>query len=167
MKSGDSAPCSCVFRAIFRVCYARFLRCTHKAKNLSQVSLEFAPKGGGKITWGRKDEEYIADFYLVSRRTLTAEEWKIFSAHFLLGAEWRLCTRQMKMDRGLFFHWVYRIESKLGQTFAELQPYSLYPLDEYFNGRTENDWPRDDKKVVMLRRGSLSRRLKVPGKGEA
>jgi hypothetical protein len=35
---------------------------------------------------------------------------------------------------------VYRIEAKLGKVFRELQPYSLYPLDEYFHGRTENPW---------------------------
>jgi hypothetical protein len=36
------------------------------------------------------------------------------------------------MDRGNFFHAIYRIERTLGKTFAELRPYPLYPLDEYF-----------------------------------
>ena len=40
----------------------------------------------------------------------------------------------MKIDRGTFFHAVYRIEQKLGRVFRELQPYSLFPLDEYFRG---------------------------------
>ncbi|MCS7043447.1 MAG: hypothetical protein N2036_05905 [Bryobacteraceae bacterium] len=87
-----------------------------------------------------KNEEYIADFYLVSRRHLTPEEWEVFRYHFLLGADSRLCTRKLKIDRGQFFHMVYRIEAKLGRVFRELQPYSLYPLDEYFYGRTENPW---------------------------
>ncbi len=38
------------------------------------------------------------------------------------------------MDRGSFFHEVYRIEQKLGKTFRELEPYALFPLDEYFSG---------------------------------
>jgi hypothetical protein len=38
------------------------------------------------------------------------------------------------MDRGNFFHSVYRIEQKLGRGFRELEPYALFPLDEYFNG---------------------------------
>ena len=38
------------------------------------------------------------------------------------------------MDRGSFFHEVYRIEQKLGKTFRELEPHALFPLDEYFNG---------------------------------
>jgi hypothetical protein len=40
------------------------------------------------------------------------------------------------MDRGNFFHEVYRIEQRLGRVFRELQPYGLYPLDEYFGGAT-------------------------------
>jgi hypothetical protein len=38
------------------------------------------------------------------------------------------------MDRGDFFHAVYRIEQRLGRVFAELQPYPLFPLNEYFGG---------------------------------
>jgi len=29
---------------------------------------------------------------------------------------------------------VYRVQQKLGPVFRELEPYSLYPLDEYFGG---------------------------------
>ena len=38
------------------------------------------------------------------------------------------------MDRGNFFHSVYRIEQRLGRMFRELQPYLLFPLDDYFHG---------------------------------
>ena len=38
------------------------------------------------------------------------------------------------MDRGMFFHAIYRIEQKLGRKFRELEPYALFPLDEYFHG---------------------------------
>jgi hypothetical protein len=38
------------------------------------------------------------------------------------------------MDRGNFFHSVYRIEQKLGRMFRELKPYPLFPLDDYFHG---------------------------------
>jgi hypothetical protein len=71
---------------------------------------------------------------LVSRRVLNDEESRIFRFHFLLGANWKLCCRQLGMDRGTFFHAVYRIQQRLGRTFLELKPYGLFPLDEYFNG---------------------------------
>jgi hypothetical protein len=81
-----------------------------------------------------KNEEYIADFCLVSRRTLNEVEYRIFKFHFLLGADWKLCCRKLNIDRGDFFHHVYRIQQKLGRTFREVEPYALFPLDEYFHG---------------------------------
>jgi hypothetical protein len=69
-------------------------------------------------------------------------EHHLFRVHYLLGADWRLCCRQLKMDRGKFFHHVYLIESRLGRVFAELAPYSLYPVSEYFSGTTRRDVPR-------------------------
>jgi hypothetical protein len=38
------------------------------------------------------------------------------------------------MDKGQYFHDVYRIQVKLGRTYAELEPYALFPLTEYFGG---------------------------------
>jgi hypothetical protein len=80
-----------------------------------------------------KREEYMADFCLVSRRVLDETQHRIFRYHYLLGADWRLCCRKLNLDRGDFFHEVYRIEAKLGRAFVELEPYPLYPLREYFN----------------------------------
>jgi len=76
----------------------------------------------------------MADFCLVSRRVLNDEDHQLFRYYFLLGADWQLCARRIKMERGNFFHAVYRIERLLGRAFSELQPYPLYPLDEYFGG---------------------------------
>jgi len=153
--------CGCVNRAIFRACYARFRELAEREKSLSRVTLEFGPKGGGRITWGRKSEEYMADFYLVTKRHLKPEEWRLFSYHFLLGADGTLCARKLNMERGDFYHELYRIEALLGKVFRELAPYALYPLDEYFAGRTENDWPKP-KKVFQMRPGSLHAKLRAP-----
>ncbi len=105
---------------------------------MSRVSLEANPGRQRKSVWGLKNEEFIADFCLVSRRSLEEEQYKVFKYHYLLGADWKLCCRKLGMDRGTFFHEIYRIEQKLGRTFRELEPHALFPLDEYFNstGRT-------------------------------
>jgi hypothetical protein len=76
----------------------------------------------------------MADFCLVSRRMLDEEDHRLFRFYFLLGADWQLCARRLKMDRGNFFHAIYRIERTLGRAFSEIRPYPLYPLDEYFGG---------------------------------
>jgi hypothetical protein len=43
------------------------------------------------------------------------------------------------MDRGNFFHALYDIEEKLGRVYAELKPYPLYPLRDYFGGYVRKD----------------------------
>ena len=132
-RSGHSSPCNCVFRAIFRACYARFQDCAAKDKYVSKVSLG-SNRGGRNSVWGLKNEEYVADFCLVSQRVLSPEQYRLFRYHYLLGADWKLCTRKLNIDRGAFFHEVYRIEQRLGRAFRELEPYPLFPLDSYFNG---------------------------------
>ena len=132
-RAGVSTPCNCVFRAIFRACHARFRQCASKEKYISRVSLEANPGRQRRSVWGLKNEEFMADFCLVSKRTLDESQHKIFTNHFLLGADWKLCCRKLGMERGAFFHEVYRIEQKLGRTFRELEPFALFPLDEYFN----------------------------------
>jgi hypothetical protein len=76
----------------------------------------------------------MADFYLVAKRVLDEEEFRIFRFHFLLGADWKLCCRRLNIERGMFFHSIYRIEQKLGRAYREIRPYSLFPTDEYFGG---------------------------------
>lgn len=135
-KKGKDAPCNCVLRSIFRACFRRFRNCVEKEKHLSQCTLHFTGGRERSMSWGRKDEEYIADFLLMAKRHLPDGEYRIFKYHYLLGADWRLCTMKLKMDRGDFFHRVYRIEARLGRAFREEEPYGLFPLDEYFHGAT-------------------------------
>ena len=131
---GTEAPCGCVFRAVFRACYRRFRECVALGTHTNAVTWERCGGPTGYRAYSRKREEYMGDFYLVSRRMLDEFENRVFRAHYLLGADWKLCCRQMRIDRGTFFHAVYRIQQKLGRVFRELSPYSLYPLDEYFGG---------------------------------
>lgn len=152
--------CRCVFRAIFRVCYKRFKSCVARPKHLCHVTGEIYGTGGQRrMVWGRKIEEYIADFYLISKRTLTPREWRVFQAHFLLGADWRLCCRQLAISKGDFFHLVYSCQEKLGRAFREISPYSLFPLDEYFKSTLrwrnpaslwEAYWARDAARTAHL-----------------
>jgi hypothetical protein len=117
---------------------------------MSQVRFEIIGGQNRRPVWGRKDEEYIADFCLVSRRVLDDFEYKIFRFHFLLGADWRLCCRQLKMDKGLFFHAVYRIQQKLGRDFRELAPYPLFPLDEYFGAVVRRNLSSEARNVLQM-----------------
>lgn len=100
---------------------------------MSRISFERTPTGrSNRGTWSRKEEEYIADFELVSRRHLDDWHYRIFRYHFLLGADWKLCRKRLPISRGNFYHTIYRIEERLGKVFYELEPYPLYPPREYF-----------------------------------
>ncbi|HUB83990.1 MAG TPA: hypothetical protein VMB03_34580 [Bryobacteraceae bacterium] len=123
-----------MFRAIFRVCYRRFRECIALGAHTNPVTWERCGGPTGYRAYSRKREEYMADFCLVSKRTLEEIENRVFRLHFLLGADWRLCCRRLGLDRGTYFHVIYRIENRLGRVFAELVPYPLYPVAEYFNG---------------------------------
>jgi hypothetical protein len=127
---------------------------------MSHVRLEIVGGQNRRPVYGRKDEEYIADFCLVSKRYLDEFEYKLFRFHFLLGADWKLCCRQLNMEKGLFFHSVYRIQQKLGRAFRELQPYALFPLDEYFGAVVRKELSAESNNVLRMpavekRRGAV------------
>ncbi len=134
VRRDKEAPCNCVLRSIFRACFRRFRTSIEKEKHLSHCTLSFTGGRDRSRSWGRKEEEYIADFLLMVRRLLSDDEYRIFRFHYLLGADWRLCCMKLKMDRGDFFHYKYKLEARLGRGFREVEPYGLFPLDEYFHG---------------------------------
>jgi hypothetical protein len=135
VRAGKEVPCQCVFRAVFRTCYNRFRECA-AVSHVGAVTLDFRPGSEGRRSYSRKREEFLADFCIISRRVLDESEQRIFRYHFILGADWKLCCRQLHIDRGLFFHIIYRIQHKLGRAFAETEPYPLYPIADYFAGTT-------------------------------
>lgn len=129
---GD-AVCKCVLRSVFRICYRRFRECAESQMLRARVSAEHGVRRDLPGTWGRKNEEFVADFLLISKRELTEEEHRLFRYRYLLGANWRLCSRKLAMDKGTFHHTLYRMQHKLGKAFSEMQPYGLYPLRDYFS----------------------------------
>jgi hypothetical protein len=150
MLQGQESPCNCVFRTIFRACYRKFRYLTQQEKHISRVRVEQVHGKEHRQAWGMKDEEYMADFLLVSRRSLDEDEYKLFKFHYLLGADWKLCCVRLKMDRGDFFHAVYRLQRKLGRVYRELKPYALFPLDEYFGGAVMKGLPRVSPTVLEM-----------------
>lgn len=134
-KREDICPCPCVLKAIFRACYARFRFCVQRERRISRVSFEHFGGKERRIMWCRKDEEYVADFHLVSRRVLDPFHYRVFTYYFLLRADWRLCAQRLNLDRGRFFHALYRVQETLGRVFYELEPYALYPPRQYFAPR--------------------------------
>jgi len=128
-------PCPCVLRSIFHACLTRYRHCQAKDRYMSRITLDFipGPRRSFSLTVSRKDEEYCADFFLLAKRTLNPWHFLLFKFHFLRGLPWFQCVQRLHTSRGNFFHAIYRIQEILGRILAELLPYPLWPLDDYFH----------------------------------
>ena len=151
-KELTSVPCCCALRSIFRSCYGRFRYCVAKQDRIGTVSIETWGTGAGAHrSYGRRNEDYMADFYRVAKQSLAPSDHQIFTWHYLLGADWKLCCRRNGMSRGNFFHTVYRIEEALGRAFAALFPYSLYPVRDYFSDSSLHPAPFSARRVEVVK----------------
>ena len=132
------------------------------------AGLDRAPGAKGyKGTWGRKEEEYMADFELVARRRLDPWHYRLFRYHFLLGAGSGLISRKLGMTRGKFFHAIYWVEEQLGLAYHDLQPYALYPPRAYFGYRSPEPVKPCDPRTVLTppiaaQRAALRRLAQLP-----
>ena len=127
-------PCDCSLKGIFRACYARFRDCVNDGRSLSRVSFDRSPAGrSNRGMWGLKREEYMADFELVARRSLSQAEHRLFRFHHILGASEAMCAKRLGISTLAAKAAVQRLETKLGLAFVSIEPYALYPLYDYFN----------------------------------
>ena len=127
-------PCDCSLKGIFRACYARFRDCVSDGRALSRVSFDRSPTGrSNRGMWGLKREEYMADFQLVARRSLTQAEHRLFRFHHILGASEAMCAKRLGISTLAVKYALQRLEVRLGTVFVSLEPYALYPLYDYFN----------------------------------
>jgi hypothetical protein len=156
-------PCHCVLRAVFRACYQRFQQCSDRL-TVSRVTFGHNPGRRFAGGWGRKNEEYLADFVIVARRALGEQSlgYKVFRFHFLLGADWRLCGAKLGLDKGEFFHELYRVESAVGRACFECAPHPLFPLGSYFsNGSRASRSVNPPERKATRNRGAAA--LRRPG----
>lgn len=136
--------CACVYRRVFRECAVRYEDNAARQMNLGACS-----------TWNgrfyeRKCEDFRADFVSVCRTALKRHAtkqmsnvdapMKVFEVYLLagldvdLGAEmtWRPACRKLKIDKGTFFHALYRAMEICGRALREAEPFALHPCDAYF-----------------------------------
>lgn len=140
-RSGNKKPrpCNCVLRSIFRICLNRYRSILVNQESIrtgsAVVAICFRETSGGRrgFVWSRPHEEYLADIHAVARRTIEGNERKLFLLYHLAGFEWKEVSRALGLNRGEFFHSVYRVEQKLGKAFAETEPCALFPPEEYFH----------------------------------
>jgi predicted DNA-binding protein (UPF0251 family) len=121
----------CEYQSIFRACLDRFRSCSNGAV-MGTVNWAFVSGSGGRRCYGRKREEFKADFVIVARRALDVTQYEAFKLYFIEGLGCRACSLRMQVETAVFYRLVYRIERILGKAYAEVKPYALYPLAGYF-----------------------------------
>lgn len=150
LGQGARTVCKCVYRAIFDVCLRRFKHASESIPRPSRSHHHEADpirrNSGSKVSasagpprlrrFGYPNAEFSADFLLIAKRALGEDTvgYRLFVAHFVERGTWRECGARLGMDRGSFFHEVYRVKERLGRAFRGCEPHALYPLDEYFCG---------------------------------
>jgi hypothetical protein len=123
--------CNCVHRSIFSQCLERYILCAENSERFNRIAV-LEVSAGGRLLVGLKCAEYAADFELAARRVLTPRQQELLRIHFLESKPWKEAAPLLRMNRGEFFHEVYRTESILGKELARA---GVYPLDEYFGVR--------------------------------
>lgn len=142
----DGATCRCVNIATFRDCHNRFKACADKPRHLSQPTMMRSHGANAIRSWGRKNEEFIADFVLIAARVLCrgTKEHQLFTFRYLLGADIALVQRRMRITPAEYGRMDAHVIQVLGRAFRETEPYSLYPIDEYFSsGNRRDETPAD------------------------
>ncbi len=133
--SHKPGPCGCVLRRVFNICYHKYESITSSDRYQSKVTTR------GGINACRPNEEYVADFVLIGRRVLSTHPkllQQVFELHILRGLESLICVNKIRtVNRGRFFHGVYKVQELLGREFHDLTPYALYPLQSYFSRSIE------------------------------
>ena len=91
-----------------------------------------------------KRAEFSADFVMTARRALASRpiELAVFEFHFLAGEEWKVAVPHVNshlrlarpLNRGSFFHAVYRAQEMVARNILTTAPYRRYPTRAYFAG---------------------------------
>lgn len=129
-RGAQLVACGCVLRAAFDHVHWRYRRI---GRELSGARLT-QEAGAHGPTWSMKNADFCADFAVLAKRTLGEDSlsYVIFKLHFLDCCDWKVCARRMRINRGHFFHAVYRIKEKVGAALLGTLPFALYPTDSYF-----------------------------------
>ena len=98
------------------------------------ISLARFHRADHSASWSYTERDYHPDLYIAARRILDEFHWKVFKLYFVRAWKWKRCCAKLRCTRGHFFHSVYRVEQFVGRALAEVEPYALYPPDEYFCG---------------------------------
>jgi hypothetical protein len=118
--------CGCVYRRVFRICWRRYQQLRERYGDLARRPR--VRNGPGGLSFELRTVDFLADFDLLVADHMADREREIFALHFSGGADWKECCRRLGMDRGSFFHDLYRIERRIGRALLAdgLAPWNYF-----------------------------------------
>lgn len=121
--------CPCVYRVIFRRCYAQFRKCRQDARSTQPLPLErrSTPQGTRHTTWVRRNEDYCADFELAARQALSPGMHRLFRLHYLLRCPAPLIAKHFHLHPTVVKRLLLDVQSSVGARIVEAAPYSIFP----------------------------------------
>lgn len=129
-EDGETVPCACVLRAVFRAVWERFdeldARTTFRMNRPTRIG----------ATYAHTEIEFCADFHLCVKRTLNAQQHKLFTNYVLLARP------DGPADQ------LAQIAALLGRAFTEN---ALWPLDRYFPTK-----PKPKRKRIRRRTNKVN-----------
>jgi hypothetical protein len=120
--------CGCAYRGILRACWDQE-RKVRESLVAGSALLFIEPVAGYGWALNYKTIEYRVDFAGVIERVLPPAERLLWRLHCEEGRPWFECGPRLGMNRGNFFHALYRMQERLGRGLLEA---GLYPLAKYF-----------------------------------
>lgn len=144
LKTGQpQGPCRCAIFRLFRICHNKYRDCGRNMEHYSAVSFTRTGGGPGGRNFGRKNEEYRADFFLIASRTLrrgTAEH-RFFKIRYIEDNGRAETQRALHLTRAEYDRLDDRVVYAAGKAFMTNEPSTIYPFDSYFSTIIHRDIP--------------------------
>jgi hypothetical protein len=138
----DKDPtCACIYRLVFRIVINRYLEIACSSRSASRLYCHSV------FGVSRPDEEFLADVECNVRRALADEPllYRIWRMHVVDNNSPEFIGRAKRLDPQVVRLELAKIAVICGSRFANVEPYPLFPVDNYFR---EHYTKKGDFKIV-------------------
>lgn len=126
-------PCSCAARRAFRDVMRRYRALAARSGMHSKAIFNEVGSGTRRArAYARPVEEFLADVEIVIRRTLSADDLRLWRLRHVAGGTIGTAATALELAWGTAQWRVYRLEELAGRAFVETRPHAVWPVEQYF-----------------------------------
>jgi hypothetical protein len=132
--------CGCCWLQVFKECLAIYRICEYRTAGCPSVNLEATSGRQGLLYLGRmRYSEYRADFVNIAKRALTPALYAIFNLSFCQELPPEEACHHLRLDLATYGARLRWLPERLGEAYATIKPYALWPTDEYMSPSRTGD----------------------------